>query len=176
MIEALVFDLDDTLYLESDFVTSGYRAVARYVARSYGCCLRDVFHTMMSVFVSQGRELVLPVVVRRFLSDKVPLSELVDIYRCHTPRIHLFPGYEDLLGRLRETYKLGIITDGLPEVQRRKVHSLGLEGKIDKIIYTWEYGIERQKPHPQSFTVMMDFLHTSPLSTLYVGDSQDKDC
>lgn len=176
MIDALVFDLDDTLYLESDFVASGYRAVARHVAGKYGCPLREVFHTMMSVFVSQGREHVLPVVLRRFLPDGVPLSELVDVYRGHTPRIRLFPGYADLLLRLRETYKLGLITDGLPEVQKRKVHSLGLEDRIDKIIYTWEYGIERQKPHPQSFTMMMDFLHTSPPSTLYVGDSQDKDC
>jgi len=28
MIETVIFDLDDTLYLESDFVASGYRAVA----------------------------------------------------------------------------------------------------------------------------------------------------
>ncbi|HYK89523.1 MAG TPA: HAD family hydrolase [Acidobacteriota bacterium] len=176
MIQALVFDLDDTLFLESDFVTSGYRAVARQVAKQYGCCLRDVFQTMMSVLATHGREFVFPIIIRRFLGDRIALSELVDIYRGHTPRIRLFPGYGDLLKKLGKTYKLGIITDGLPEVQKRKVHSLGLEHKVDRIIYTWEYGIEKRKPHPQSFTLMMDYLKTQPRTTLYVGDNPEKDC
>jgi putative hydrolase of the HAD superfamily len=176
MIRALVFDLDDTLYLESDFVASGYRAVARHLAEQYGCCLREVFHTMMSVFVTQGRERVLPIVQRRFLGDRVPLAELVEIYRSHNPRIHLFSGYAQLLDRLHESYKLGLITDGLPEVQKRKVRALGLEQKMDRIIYTWEYGAEKQKPHPQCFAFMMDLLGSGPDTTLYIGDNPEKDC
>ncbi len=176
MIQAVIFDLDDTLYLESDFVASGYREVARHIARKYGCSFRDVFHTMMSVFVTHGRENVLPVIVRRYLGDGVPLSEFVEVYRNHSPRIHLFPGYPGLLRRLRNSYKLGIITDGHPEVQKRKVHSLGLERMIDRIIYTWEYGMDMQKPHPQPFMMMMNCLQTRPDSTLFVGDNTEKDC
>jgi putative hydrolase of the HAD superfamily len=176
MIRALVFDLDDTLYLESDFVASGYRAVARHLAKKYGCCLREVFHTMMSVFVTQGRESVLPTVVRRFLGDGVPLVELVEIYRGHNPRIRLFSGYAQLLDRLHKTYRTGIITDGLPEVQKRKVRVLGLEHRMDRIIYTWEYGTEKQKPHPHCFASMMEYLHTDADTTLYIGDNPEKDC
>ena len=175
MIQALVFDLDDTLYLESDFVSSGYRAVARHIAKQHGCRVREVFHTMMSVFVTQGREHVLPVIQRRFLGDKIPLSELVEVYRSHTPRIRLLQGYGELLNRLGKSYKLGLITDGLPEVQKRKVHALGLEQKMERIIYTWEYGVEKQKPHSQPFNLMMECLCSNPLTTLYIGDSLEKD-
>ena len=43
MIRALVFDLDDTLYLESDFVSSGYKAVAKDVSTHFGTALRMSF-------------------------------------------------------------------------------------------------------------------------------------
>jgi putative hydrolase of the HAD superfamily len=176
MIKALVFDLDDTLYLESDFVESGYRAVAQHLARQYGCCCRDVFYAMMSVFVNHGRENVFPTIIRRFLANGVSLSELVEVYRSHTPRIRLFSGYGELLRELRESYRLGIITDGPPEVQRRKVRALGLEQKVDRVIYTWEHGAEKQKPHPQPFSLMMDSLKSRPFNTLYIGDNREKDC
>ena len=175
MIQALVFDLDDTLYPESEFVASGYRAVARHVARQYGCCDRDVFRAMMSAFATYGRECVLPTLNRQFLAEKVELSELVEVYRAHTPQIGLFAGYGDLLSNLRESYRLGIITDGLPEVQKRKVQALKLGDKVDHIVYTWEHGKEMQKPHPHSFLYMMGLLGSEPSTSLFIGDNLEKD-
>ncbi len=175
MIEALVFDLDDTLYLESDFVASGYRAVARHVARKYACRYVDVFYAMMTTFAGVGRNLVFPMVIERFLNPSVSLSELVDVYRRHRPKIGLFPGYSELLANLGRKYRLGVITDGLPAVQRRKVRALGVDEIVDDVIYTWEYGPEREKPHPFSFSLMMDKLCVSPSHAVFVGDNPFKD-
>ena len=175
MIEALVFDLDDTLYLESDFVTSGYRAVARYIAKRYACTYADVFCAMMTTFAKLGRNLVLPMVIERFLGPSVSMPELVDVYRRHDPEIHLFPGYPKLLKDLGRKYRLGVITDGLPEVQRRKVSALGLDNIMDKVIYTWEYGRDKEKPHPFAFSLMLDDLHVKPSQAIYVGDNPLKD-
>ncbi len=176
MIQALVFDLDDTLYPESDFVAGGFRAVARYVSGKYGGSCGDIFCSMMASFASSGRRSVLPRVVKDFLGDAVPVGELVEVYREHVPEIRLYPGYRCLLEKLGREYKLGIITDGLPEVQRRKVRALGLEYRFDKIIYTWDYGSEKGKPHPLTFSLMLDFLRADPCEALYVGDNPDKDC
>jgi putative hydrolase of the HAD superfamily len=176
MIEALVFDLDDTLYVESDYVTSGYRAVARYVSKEYGCSFKDVHYAMMSVFASQGRHMVFPVLIERFLESSVPVSELVEVYRRHVPKIRLFPGYLSLLRSLGGDYRLGVITDGLPEVQKRKVRALGLEDLLDKIVYTWEYGAENEKPHPLGFSMMLGYLGVKPQQTIFVGDNPSKDC
>ncbi len=176
MIEAVVFDLDDTLYLESDFVASGYRAVARHLVRQYGCRFREVYFTMMSVFACHGRKAVFPTIVRRFLKDEVPLMELVEVYRGHTPRISLFEGYDKILRDLRPSFRLGIITDGLPEVQRRKIAALGLDAMVDRVICTWDYGVDKQKPDPLGFSLMMGDLRTDPSSGLYIGDSLEKDC
>jgi putative hydrolase of the HAD superfamily len=48
MIQALIFDLDDTLYPESDFLTSGYRVVARYVADNYAYSF-DQIHSLFQL-------------------------------------------------------------------------------------------------------------------------------
>jgi len=175
MIEALVFDLDDTLYLESDFVVSGYRAVARHIAKRYACTYADVLCAMMTTFAKLGRNLVLPMVIERFLGSSVSIAELVDVYRRHDPEIHLLPGYTKLLKDLGRKYRLGLITDGLPEVQRRKVRALGLNNIMDKVIYTWEYGRDKEKPHPLVFSLILDELHVKPVNAIYIGDNPIKD-
>jgi hypothetical protein len=76
MIRALVFDLDDTLYREKDFVRSGYRAVAQHVAKAYKCKFERVFSNMMNTLSTHGKEMVLPVLKDRFLDPSIPLAEL----------------------------------------------------------------------------------------------------
>ncbi len=176
MIQALLFDLDDTLYLESDYVASGYRAVAHYVRKNFGRSFSEVFYTMMSVFVSQGRQMVFPVIIDRFLNSSVSTAELLEVYRGHTPRIRLLPGYRELLKSWGRDHYLGIITDGLPEVQKRKVAALGLGHLVDRVLYTWEYGAENEKPHPLGFSLMMDYFRVEPHEAIFVGDNPAKDC
>ncbi len=176
MLQALVFDLDDTLYIEKDYVKSGYRAVARHL-ESMGCCeFEAAFATMARTLEMSGRQMVFPVLLERLTAVSLSITELVEIYRKHTPSIELLPGYLQLLERLHRSHKLGIITDGLPEVQRRKVLALGLRDVCDHIIYTWEYGSEKQKPHPISFSMMLENLNVSPDTAIFVGDNPEKDC
>jgi putative hydrolase of the HAD superfamily len=174
MIRALVFDLDDTLYREKDFVLSGYRAISRHVERNYGCPFDEVFSTMVATFETQGRHKVLPRLIDQYLGASVAISDLVEVYRMHAPEISLFPGYAGLLAKLRKGFKLGIITDGLPQVQRGKIHALGLEPVMDRILYTWELGEE--KPHPFSFSLMVNYLNVESSAVLFIGDNPGKDC
>ncbi len=176
MIQALIFDLDDTLYPEVEFISGGYRQVARYVSERYGGEREEIYCAMMSTFANYGRGSVLPMVVKTYLDRSVPLAELVEIYRGHLPSIRLYPGYECLLQKLSRDYRLGIITDGNPDVQRGKVRALGLEYLMDKIIYTWDYGPANGKPHGLSFSLMLDYLRADPADAVYVGDNPDKDC
>jgi putative hydrolase of the HAD superfamily len=176
MIQALVFDLDDTLYPERDFVMSGYRAVARHVAGGFGCNFECALSTMTGALNTRGKEAVFPALLAQFPEASIPLGELIAVYRQHDPAIQLFPGYQGLLQEFARHYRLGIITDGLPAVQARKVKALELESMIDEIIYTWEYGSEREKPHPLPFTLMLESLNADPESALFIGDNPDKDC
>ena len=176
MLRALVFDLDDTLYFERDFVMSGYRAVARHVADKSGCSYDTVFSAMTETLDAGGRHMVLPMLLERFPDASVSMPELIDVYRQHKPAIRLYPGYLALLRKLSRHYRLGVITDGLPAVQASKIRALGLRSVMDKIIYTWEYGSEKEKPHPLPFSMMLQFLRTEPDAALYIGDNPEKDC
>jgi putative hydrolase of the HAD superfamily len=176
MIKALVFDLDDTLYREKDFVESGFKAVARYLSHTTGCDFPQLYSMMLDAMHSVGRQGVMSAVREKYTADSIPTEVLVSIYRRHSPEIRLYPGYFGLLKQLSENYRLGIITDGMPEVQERKVRALGLEMLMDAVIYTWKFGEEKQKPHPHSFSLMLQFLGTEAEEALFVGDNPVKDC
>ena len=176
MIRALIFDLDDTLYREKDFLESGYKAVARHLSSRIGCDFRQLYTMMLDALHSMGRHRVMTAVKERYPTDFITIEDLVSIYRRHIPEIRMYPGYYDLLRELSRSYRLGIITDGLPEVQERKVRALRLEGLMDNIIYTWKFGREKQKPHPHSFTLMLQSLETEAKNALFVGDNPIKDC
>ncbi len=175
MLEAIVFDLDDTLYPERNFVESGYRAVAQHIANVYGGDYDSAFSSMIETWNRSGKMTVFPCLLKRFPELRLSMSELIHVYRRHTPEISMFPGYPELLQELSSRYRVGIITDGLPEVQERKVMALGLAGVMNAIIYTWKYGPDKQKPHPLPFHVMLDHLQTYPESSLFVGDNAEKD-
>ena len=176
MIRALILDLDDTLYCETDFVASGYRAVAKELSVVCGRSHQEIYQTMMSTLERQGRRSVMPGVLECYPACGLHVADLVGIYRRHTPEIKLFPGYAELLKILRCAYRLGIVTDGDPAVQRSKCAALGLDSFVDNIICTWEYGPEKEKPHPYSFCLMLACLQSEPEETLVIGDSVEKDC
>jgi putative hydrolase of the HAD superfamily len=176
MIRALLFDLDDTLYRERDFVAGGYQAVAEHVCTLSHRPFREVYGLMMETLATKGRDSVMETVQERFPVPPIPVEKLVDIYRRHTPGIRLYPGYEALLREFGRKYRLGIITDGAPEVQQRKCRVLGLEDLVDRIVYTWQHGIERQKPHPYPFRMMLSCLNVRPSEALFIGNSFEKDC
>jgi putative hydrolase of the HAD superfamily len=175
MIEAIIFDLDDTLYPERKFVESGYRAVARHIAHYYGGDFDALVCNMMSTWKDHGKKMVFPVLLKEFPEIPVCMSELIHVYRRHAPQISMFPGYRELLQELSSHYRIGVITDGIPEVQERKVMALGLAGMVNSIIYTWKYGPVRQKPHPLPFRLMLASLQTYPECSLFVGDNPEKD-
>jgi putative hydrolase of the HAD superfamily len=174
MIEAVIFDMDDTLYPEKDFVSSGYRAVARHLSTCYDAPYARVLDVMMSTFERDGRGRVFPAVIEQYLNGRVAVQALVEVYRRHTPEIALFPGHEQFLRSLRWQYRLGVITDGIPEVQRRKARALKLEKLVDGIVYTWD--LQTEKPDPSGFLLLSNQLGVPADRAIVVGDNPAKDC
>jgi putative hydrolase of the HAD superfamily len=176
MIEAVLFDLDDTLYPEREFVMGGFRAVARQIAQAASLRSEDVLEAMLITYETCGRQAVLPAAMSKFLNSSFQIADLVEVYRNHTPLLSMPRGYGRLLRELRLQYKLGIITDGIPAIQRRKIKALGLEDTVDNIICTWDHGSEKEKPDPLGFSLMLQQLCLEPAQAIYVGDNPGKDC
>lgn len=176
-MKAILFDLDNTLYPEIDFVKSGFRKVAQYIASRYNFIAETIFRKMLDIMEQNGRGRIFDILLQElnvFSLEKVQL--LIYLYRSHIPNIKL---YEYVLVTLEElknrSIKIGILTDGIASVQRNKVISLGLEKYFDVIIYTDQLGKEFWKPSVIPFRVALELLDIKPQEAGYVGDDISKD-
>lgn len=164
-LEAVIFDLDDTLYSEKDYVRSGYRKIAEQFAKPI------LYNQLWEVFERGGKAIDEVLEANGLLSYK---EEALQIYRFQNPQIKLYPGVAEMLSRLRLTKKIGIITDGRPEGQWAKIHALKIQA--DAIIVTDELGgVEFRKPNEKSFRLMRERLGTEYSRMVYIGDNIKKD-
>lgn len=173
---AVVFDLDDTLYPESQFVLSGFRAVARYVHKMYGI---DIYPALAERYAAGERgNLIASAMQERFrVVEPLLIQKLAEIYRCHYPKIELFQdarvGLALLSGR---RIRIGLVTDGYGCVQKNKVEALGLAPLIDSMVFADDLGGEEYwKPSPEPFFILALQLELDPGQMAYVGDNASID-
>lgn len=166
---AMLLDLDDTLYPHRRFRLSGFAAVARHAERFHGVPARDVFRYLVraSRGPEAGRELQ---VVSAAFGMRATLGEFIRIYRGHTPSIRLSPSTLSTIKRLRRSWRLAIVTNGIPAIQANKVAALGLERWVDTVVYASEWGTGEGKPDREPFFVALHRLGVAPSHALFVGD------
>ncbi len=172
--DGVLFDLDDTLYREEEFVRSGFRAVAVHLS-SHGFGKEDkIFGDLVRLHRSSPRRVFDRWGFPRGMTLSV--SELVEIYRGHVPKLDVIPGVRQLLSSLKERgVRLGIVTDGIPDVQFRKVSALGLRDWIEHVICTGSQEIGFSKPHPAGLIHGAESLAVEGKKVVYVGDNASKD-
>jgi putative hydrolase of the HAD superfamily len=177
MVKAVIFDLDDTLISEKEYIKSGYRHIAGIIEDRFAMDKNQVFDDLMSFFK------VSPLNVFNRLYDKYQIEyskemilDLVKEYRGHFPDIKF---YEDVLTCLSELkglgIKVGIITDGYAIAQRQKLKAVQADKYFDEIIVTDELGRDYWKPHPKAFELMKEKFKVNFDEMIYVGDNPEKD-
>jgi putative hydrolase of the HAD superfamily len=177
-IRAIVFDLDDTLYPEREFVFSGYRAVADAFAERLNASF-DLLRRMGQLFETPDRGRVFNVLVAEagIVGDRADdlVREMIATYRTHQPRIRLHSDADAALTRLRGVYRLGLLSDGPLQMQNNKIDALGLCDRLDEIVLTDQWGREFWKPHHRGFEEISRRLGVPPTECLYVADNPAKD-
>lgn len=169
---AVVFDLDDTLYPESSYNISGFRAAGHYVEEHHG--MKDFGAQCIALF-EQG--------IRGDIFDRVlnanklhiPVEDLIRVYRDHAPTITLFDDAQVTLTSLRGKVPLGLITDGYKMAQRLKVAALGIEPCFTSLVYSDDEGPEAWKPSPRPYHRVMTELSGCADGFVYLGDNPKKD-
>lgn len=173
----VVFDMDDTLYFERDYVKSGFRAVAAAVAGPK-VSESDAFALLWGHFEAGTRGTTFNELLARYpeLGESFAIPDLVAVYREHAPTIDLLPEMKALMLELRaRNVPLGVITDGPYVSQRAKVDALGVERYADSVILTDTWGKEFWKPHPKAFEEASKTLGLPPENLTYIGDNPSKD-
>jgi putative hydrolase of the HAD superfamily len=164
----VVFDLDDTLYPEADYVRSGFQHVAELVERLYGKPFASLLRAAQQAEAADALGHALQ-------AAQLPAGlkeHLLHAYRYHRPRLRLFDGAMALIERCRARgCPLYLVTDGRSLTQRLKIEALGLSEVFDQIFISEEIG--HAKPHPLAFSSIVERGGEGPW--VYVADNPSKD-
>ena len=177
-IKAILFDLDDTLYDEKQFVKSGFIKVTEFIEDKFKINKKDFYKILIDIFNNGSRGNIFNLALEKvnIIFDENIISSMVKIYREHNPKIRLAEDIKSLIIKLKEIYSLGIVTDGYFEVQKKKIQALKLEELFDSIIYTDKYGREYWKPNISGYKLVLEELgDILPEETVYIGDNPHKD-
>ena len=163
----LVFDLDDTLYKEVDFLKSAFLEISNYLETTSG---ETFFHQMITWYES-GQDVFRK--LENACGKSIASKELlIQLYRNHIPQIKLAPTVKRFIDIISvSSNRVGIITDGRSITQRNKIVALGLNLSDSNVIISEEFGF--QKPSAANY---LYFEEKYPLSDyFYFGDNIEKD-
>lgn len=159
----IIFDLDDTLMYEIEYLESAYREIANLLDKDN----QDHLYQNMIHCYNEKQD-VFALLEAKYSHSKI---DLLDIYRNHFPTIKIGEEVKIVLDYIKgKSYKLGLISDGRSITQRNKLKALDIEHLFEKIIISEEFG--STKPDFKNYEVFMD---DKNIDYFYIGDNTKKD-
>lgn len=177
MVKAAVFDLDDTLISEKEYIKSGYKYISKILSDKYRIKENQIFEDLMDIFNQDSKNVFNRLLEKYQINyTKEEIVDLVNEYRNHYPSISFFEDVIPCIEYLKtKDIRVGIITDGFLNSQKQKLKAVNAYKYFDEIIITDELGREFWKPHPKSFEIMKEKLNVNFNEMIYVGDNPAKD-
>ncbi len=96
-----------------------------------------------------------------------------DFKRIRNTKHELYPDAKETLDILKQHYKLGLITNGAPDLQWKKIHGGNIENYFDCIAISGEYGYG--KPDARLFQAVLDGLKAEKRNSIMVGNNLNSD-
>ena len=189
MIQAVLFDLDDTLF---DHRGSAAEAM-RSVYGAYDCFRTAVFEDFERRHAGLLEELHSEVLSGRLGIDdarrerfrrlfaqfggdarEVLCAEAANQYRrAYVEARRAIDGADKLLAAVRRRAAVGVVSNNVRQEQAGKLEYCRLAGFVDALIVSEEAGVS--KPHPAIFTLALDTLRVTAREAVMVGDSWTAD-
>lgn len=159
--KVFVFDLDDTLYSESNFEQSGIKFVYDYLK----------INTIDLDFLLNSRNNWIEKLVSKS-NNSFSKESILELYRNHKPQIELYKSAKMFLEKLISLKaELSLITDGRSITQRNKLIALGIESYFKYIIISEE--IKSEKPSEINYKMTMN--EETNKEYVYIADNTQKD-
>ncbi|ELY97488.1 HAD-superfamily hydrolase [Natrialba chahannaoensis JCM 10990] len=88
-------------------------------------------------------------------------------------RIEPLPGARQVVDQLAGEYRLGLITNGPPKMQRTKLEAIGLDDRFETVVCA---GYDTApKPAAEPFDLALEQLESTPERAVYIGNSLSSD-
>ena len=160
---SIVFDLDDTIFYEKNYVMSGFNEIDQYLRSQYG--IKNAAQTLKKYFFEGAKDPIEKFCQELNLNIK---QQLICLMRESIPSIKARPGIIQLLKKLKsKNYEIGIITNGRSLTQRKKIEALNIQYFIDILLISEEIGFA--KPELEIFKEYM--LQSRKKKFLFIGNN-----
>jgi putative hydrolase of the HAD superfamily len=172
--DAIIFDLDNTLYPEIKFLEIAYAHIGQLThirdpevpAAQYASFLLDNFK-------EHGRKDLYQAFQERFMLKNFTLDDFLNGLRTVPLKPHSLSLYKEIEEYLRscQKQKYFVLTNGNPIQQKNKVFSLCLnQFPFAEIVYCDELGLNCRKPSPVGLLKLAETHALAPSKILFVGD------
>jgi FMN hydrolase / 5-amino-6-(5-phospho-D-ribitylamino)uracil phosphatase len=181
-IEAVVLDLDDTLWPIAPVINRAEKALARWIVDNAPTVAAqwdvNTLKLLRASLVAANPRLKNDVMgLRRgtiaaaFADAGAPpeqAEEAFEFFRGERQKVEFYPDAMPALERLRRRYRLGVISNGFADV-----NAIGIGGHFDAVVSAHEVGIS--KPDPRIFEAFVERMGLAPGAMIYVGDDPAND-
>jgi len=173
--EAIV-RLSATLWKASPFYT-----YCSQLGISDGECLWGCFSTelpeqkSLAAWSEKFRRQVFDQALREQMIENYEAAEELSLLFAKRRRklVRLMPDALETLTRLQTGFRLGMLTNGDPSLQKEKIEAVGIEGFFDVILISGDHNIG--KPDPEIFQILLERLEVAPSEAVMVGNSLARD-
>lgn len=186
-IRAVIFDLDDTLL---DRHATQIR-MAKHIAERFSAIFQGInTESIVSAFLQSdllatadfysgkpsggSREQRFGSFLKLLgISEDCATAMTEEYMRAYPPMCIPMAGAVQVVLELAGRFPIGIVSNGLPDVQYKKIEAIGLDRAFSCVVLSEEIGI--RKPDPEIFLRAARLLRVPPVECLYVGDSYPHD-
>ena len=175
MIKAVIFDLDHTLfdrYATLRAIVKPMREILPIDPTLSDTEVGDIMIDTDKTQVYYGWDKVREHIVKTGLfTEEINGHDYSNaVFKCFEDVAVPYPFTLPMLKELKaEGYILGLITNGRPGLQEKKLQMLGLDGIFNRVLVTGQYNCP--KPSTKPFQMMAEWLELDPHEMMYVGDN-----
>lgn len=179
-VDTVLFDLDDTLVtynrstgevLEEAFAAVGVDPF--FPAEAYFARYEEFLPTTDSI--EELREACFTAIADDCGRDPELGGDVARAFNARRDHgdVRLLPGAREVLDSFTDEYRLGIVTNGPPDVQRPKLASVMLDEVFETVVFA---GYDTDpKPNPEPFHHALSTLDSSAEAAAHVGNSLTAD-
>ena len=173
MIKQIFFDLDGTLYDNYEYFKSAFITIAKYLSDKVSKSCKDIELNLWKVLnekTTMHPRLFNDLLEHYGIEDKSLVKKAVELlYASSLSHLKLYPDAEEVIGRLKRKYNLGIITKGSKNKQIRTIRQLKLDEIIPQIIYAQD--LNYAKNDPRLYEHALRISNKRAEECAYIGDN-----
>ncbi len=172
--KAYLFDLDNTLYRETDYLYAAYGKIAGLISEKSNIDQNNIKEFLIAEFEKAGRKDLFDKMILKFNVKNVSTCDCLEILRTvNGVKIDLYAdAYRDLVELKSSGKKLCIITNGNVRQQKNKVRLIDWKDLDGSLEFVYSNETER-KPSPVSILEHINKNRIDKKDAVFIGDGAE---